>query len=203
MKIYDISVGLSASLPCWPNELGFNRDEKTENSVCVSEIHMSAHSGTHIDAPSHFISEGKRISDFPIERFLGKARVCSISDPRSITWKELKSLGLHNVEKLLFHTANSKLWKMGEFCPGYTGLELEAAMHLIGLGIRLLGTDYLSIEAYDSRASSVHKTLLSHDILILEGLNLADVPDGEYSLICCPLKIEGAEAAPVRALLIE
>jgi arylformamidase len=202
MKLYDISVDLSDTMPVWPEELAFSRKENHFHSVCVSEVAMSLHAGTHLDAPYHFLPNGRKISDFSLERFVGKARVCNISDEQVINVRELEDKNLYGVEKLLFKTKNSELWTQDSFVPDFIGLELDAAKYLVSLGVQLVGTDYLSIEAYGSKDNPVHKTLLENEVLILEGLNLSEVPEGDYSLVCCPLKILGAEASPARAFLM-
>ena len=203
MKFYDISVALQEPMPSWPGEQGFAKKEKRAHTpVRVTEISMSVHAGTHIDAPYHFLPDGKKISDYPIERFAGKARVCQIQDEKCITEKELRRKNLKHVEKLLFKTRNSILWNKKSFDKTFVGLEFDAVKYLISLGISLVGIDYLSIEGYGSMYNLIHTNLLMHEILILEGLDLLDVPEGDYYLVCFPLKVAHAEAAPVRAVLM-
>lgn len=201
-KLYDISIELCESMFVWPDDLPFSKKEKHNNSICVSDIYMGLHAGTHIDAPYHFLPHGRKISDFPIERFIGKTRVLYIEDKRSIKLTELKQKNLQDVDKVLFKTDNSRRWNRSNFDPGFIGLEPEAAKYIVNSGVTLVGTDYLSIEAYKSKENYVHNTLMKHDVLILEGLNLSEVPEGDYFLVCAPLKIVGAEASPVRAFLM-
>jgi len=203
MKVLDVSVELNENLPSWPEGLSFSRKENHLNSICVSELSLSAHTGTHIDAPYHFLPDGKKLDECPPHRFVGKTLVCQITDEKNITFEELKTKNLSGVDKILFKTNNSQLWKQDTFCYGFIGLESGAAEYLVNLGVKLIGADYLSIEAYKSEGNPVHKILLENDVLILEGLNLSEVPEGEYFLVFCPLKIKGIEAAPTRALLIK
>lgn len=203
MKIFDISVNLNGSLPSWPGEAGFKKAQRTGSGVVVTELAMGAHSGTHIDAPYHFIEGGKRIGDFPPERFMGRARVSAIRGKSVISLAELREKELKGVKKILFKTANSGLWGSKDFSASFIGLERDAAEYLLELGIELIGADYLSIEAYGSEGNPIHKLLLGNEVLLLEGLNLAEVEEGDYELICLPLKLDDCEASPVRAVLIE
>lgn len=202
MKIYDISVELKNKMISWPEELAFSqKTEKKNNDICVTEMMLSVHSGTHIDAPRHFIPNGKRISDYSLERFHGKTKICHIQDNSSITKDELLQKSFDGYDKILFKTANSARWAQNAFDRDFIGLSLPAAEHLVEIGVRLVGIDYLSIESIHSIGNRVHKLLLENDILILEGLDLSMITGEAYYLCCYPLKVKDAEASPVRALL--
>lgn len=200
-KMRDISVSIHEGLPTWPGESPVAISSVSGNSVLVTRAAMSLHAGTHMDAPLHFIPGGKRLDEYPLERFIGPAYVCEIKDTRSISLSEIKEKDLKGHDRILFKTRNSGLWSQNAFATDFMGLDLDAAQYLIGLGVKLLGNDYLSIEAYGSKDNPVHKALLGNDVLILEGLNLAGVAEGQYQLISFPLKFAGAEASPVRAVL--
>ncbi|HYW74909.1 MAG TPA: cyclase family protein, partial [Pyrinomonadaceae bacterium] len=162
-----------------------------------------AHTGTHVDASAHFIEGARRIDALPLEVLIGVARVIRVAD--SITEIDpdfIAHCDLEGVERLIFHTRNSGLWNEG-FRKDFTHLSPEAAQMLVDRGVKLVGTDYLSIEKFHSGHHRTHLTLLSNDIVIVEGLDLSAVPDGDYELICLPLRIaDGAgDGAPARAVL--
>jgi len=203
LKIYDISVPLRENMPVWPHELGFEKKQKHIGPICVTEIKMGLHAGTHLDAPYHFIPGGKKIAEIPLERFIGPARVVEISNPKQITVKELREKELHGCPNILFKTENYKLWSSSEFNHDFLGLDLEAAKYMTDIGVNLVGADYLSVEAFGSEGGPVHINLLQKEIIILEGLDLSEVAEGDYYLFCAPLKILDVEASPVRAFLIQ
>jgi len=173
------------------------------DSANVSFLHLGAHTGTHVDAPAHFITDAARIDSLPLEILMGPARVVRVPDEATEIDRDfLLSCDLERVERILFHTRNSSFWSEG-FSKDFTHLLPEAAEYLIEKGIKLVGTDYLSIEKFHSGHHRTHIALLSHSVVIVEGLNLSEVPAGDYELICLPLKLaEGAgDGAPARAVL--
>ena len=209
MKIIDISVPISHKLPLWPNSSGLclTRVAKIGKKSVVNETHieMNAHIGTHIDAPLHFISKGVSIDKSPLDLFIGPAFVANLDKVKEITAEDLENISLpKNVKRILFKTSNSILWekKVKKFKPDYVGLTVDAASWLVKRGIKLVGMDYLSIAKF-SEAVAVHKILLGNNVYIIESLNLTGVKPGIYKLICLPLKITNAEAAPTRAVLIK
>ena len=172
--------------------------------VNETHIEMSAHVGTHIDAPLHFISKGVSIDKSSLDTFIGLAFVAYLPKVKEITAKDLEALKLpKGVKRILFKTSNSLLWekKVKKFKPDYVGLTADAASWLVKRGIKLVGMDYLSIAKF-SEAIAVHKILLGNNVYIIESLNLTGVKSGTYKLICFPLKITDSEAAPVRAVLL-
>ena len=202
MRIFDISVTLKNSIPSWPGEKGFSMNSASKENITVSEISMGIHTGTHVDAPYHFLPDGKRIDELPLDKFIGPARVCLIQNPKEISEKELKKIDLTGCQRLLFKTDNSLTsWEDENFSENYIALSQSGAEYLAEKGVSLIGVDYLSVEPFHS-GGSVHTTLLNKEIALLEGLNLKDVPEGDYFLFSAPLKIRGAEGSPVRAILI-
>ncbi len=172
----------------------------------VSHLAFGAHSGTHVDAPVHFLMDGEGIETFPLEAFFGP---CFVADLRSvtslITAADLERAGVpDDVERLLALTRNSG-WSRGDttFSPGYVAFDLSAAEWCVNRGVRLLGNDYLSVEAYDTEDHQVHETLLEAGVAILEGLDLEEVTPGSYELSAFPIHIPGSDGSPVRAVLIE
>jgi len=208
MKIYDVSVPLSAATPTYPGDPGIEiRDWLTiaaGDSANVSLLHFGAHSGTHVDAPAHFIKAGNTVSSLPLASLIGKAEVIEVPSNVSVI---NEAFVLANCaagsERILFKTRNSAFWKESEFRSDYTYLDKTAAAHLVKLQIKLVGIDYLSIERFKSETFETHIVLLRNNIVVLEGLNLSEVPAGTYELICLPLKIAGGngDGAPARTVL--
>lgn len=173
------------------------------DSSNVSILNFGAHTGTHVDAPAHFIEGARRIDALSLEVLIGPARVIRVGDEVSEIGAEfVRSCDLQNVERVLFRTRNSGFWNEG-FRKDFTHLLPEAAQILVDQGVKLVGTDYLSIEKFQSGHHKTHLTLLSNSVVIVEGLNLSAVAAGDYELICLPLKIgDGAgDGAPARAVL--
>lgn len=209
MRIIDISVSVDRNLPLWPKSSGLRLTQVSRigkrSDANETHIEMNAHIGTHIDAPLHFISDGSSIDEAPLDVFAGTAVVVYLPRAQKITAQDLEQLSLpKGVKRILFKTSNSLLWENGvrKFNQNYVGLTAEAASWIVKKGIKLVGIDYLSIANFDE-AVLVHKILLGKGIFILESLNLTGVKPGSYELICMPLKITGAEAAPVRAVLVK
>ncbi len=172
----------------------------------VSHLAFGAHSGTHLDAPVHFLSGGEGIETFPLESFIGP---CFVADLRGVTdlvaGDDLESAGVpDDAERILALTRNSG-WSHTDqtFRPDYVAFDLSAAQWCVDRSIRLLGSDYLSIETYDTEDHQVHKTLLAGGVTILEGLDLDGVAPGSYELSAFPIHIPGSDGSPVRAVLIE
>jgi arylformamidase len=173
------------------------------NSSNVSVLQFGAHTGTHVDAPAHFIEGARRIDALSLESLIGPARVIQVPDEvLEIDPGFLATCNLEGVERVLFHTRNSKFWSEG-FRKDFTHLSPEAAEILVDLGVKLVGTDYLSIEKFHSGHHRTHLALLSKNVIIVEGLNLTGIEAGDYELICLPLKIaEGSgDGSPARAVL--
>lgn len=173
------------------------------DSANVSFLHFGAHTGTHVDASAHFIEGARKIDALPLEVLIGPARVIRVPDNvNEIDLNFLATCDLSQAERVLFHTRNSNFWNEG-FRKDFTHLLPEAAQQLVESGMKLVGTDYLSIEKFHSGDHRTHLTLLSNNVIIVEGLNLSDVAEGDYELICLPLKIAGGagDGAPARAVL--
>ncbi|HBA88942.1 MAG TPA: cyclase [Geobacter sp.] len=205
MRIHDITMPLSADLPVYPEDPPiviepWNRIANGDHAN-LSRLTFGSHSGTHIDPPRHFSDFGMTVDEIPLELLIGKARVVEITGTKEIGRKELEHLPVRGAERLLLKTGNSRLWQEKGFRTDYAALTLEGAQYLREIGVKLVGIDYLSIEAFDGDGE-VHRTLLNGGIVVIEGLNLTDVDHGEYQLICLPLKIKDGDGAPVRALLV-
>lgn len=207
MPIYDITVPLRSGMPIYEGDPGLEiqpwSSMEKGDSANVSFLHFGAHTGTHVDAPAHFIEGAGKLDALPLGILIGPVRVVRVPEDRNeIDPSFLAGCDLDNVERVLFHTRNSAFWSEG-FRKDYTHLLPEAAQMLADRGIKLVGIDYLSIEKFHSGHHRTHLTLLSKGIVIVEGLNLTEVPDGDYELICLPLRIaDGAgDGAPARVVL--
>ena len=208
--IYDLSIPLSSAIPTYPGdpeiEIQAWRSLSNGDGANVSVLRFGAHTGTHVDAPAHFIEGAPRVGSLPLEVLIGDAEVIEVpSDFNSIDLSFVREHCTNESTRVLFKTRNSAFWKTSNahFEKDYTSLELEAAKHLVEQGVRLVGIDYLSIEKFAQEGHPTHLALLSKAVIIVEGLNLSDVPAGKYELICLPLRITGGlgDGAPARAVL--
>ena len=168
----------------------------------ISQFTCGTHSGTHVDAPYHFTEQGKKIDQVSLSDLIGEALVVQVDADR-ITADVLRDIDLTRYRRILFKTRNSELLREEAFHEEFVSLELAAAEMLVERGVRVVGLDYLSIEAYESADHPVHKLLLEHDVVILEGLDLSAVGPGTYLLVALPLKLQGADGAPARVVLVE
>lgn len=210
MTIYDVSVPLSASTPTYPGDPAIEVNQWLElqrgDPANVSLLHFGAHSGTHVDAPAHFIAGAATVEQMPLEALLGDAVVVAVpGDALKIDAEFVAANCEAGSTRVLFKTRNSNFWDHPEqgFRTDYTYLEVAAAERLIALGIKLVGIDYLSVEQFGSAKFETHLALLSKGVVILEGLDLRAVPAGKYELVCLPLRIaEGSgDGAPARTIL--
>jgi arylformamidase len=207
-RVYDITLPISEKMPVYPGDLPFSREMISEinagQSYNLSNFNLGAHVGTHLDAPAHFLNHGKSIDQYPAERFLLPAHVVTIQDSDHIEPCDFSEIDIIEGEAVLFKTENSNrgLLRKNYFSEEFVYMSKEAAELCIKKGTSLVGIDYLSIEKYGEISAPVHLSLLSNDVLILEGIDLIDVPDGKFTLICLPLKIKESEGAPTRAVLV-
>ena len=205
MKLIDVSVPLDASLPTYPGNTPFSleaikRIARGESSN-ISTVHMSAHTGTHVDAPRHFFDGAAGVDLLPLEMLIGRARVIEIRSRKGIGPDELSAIDLSEDVRVLIKTYNSRLWGSPAFNPDYVGVTEAGANHLIGHGIKVLGVDYLSVEQFKKPGAPAHHVLLGGGTIVIEGLNLRDVDPGVYEMFCLPLRIVGADGAPARVVL--
>ena len=163
----------------------------------VTEVSMSAHTGTHVDAPLHFTANAGDSTTIDLSRLIGRARVVGITDPHSISLAEVEQLEIRPGDRLLFRTRMSDHeWSTLPFQPDFVALDADAARHLRDLGVVCVGVDYLSVGKADT-----HHTLLDAGICVIEGLALQRIAPGEYEMLCLPLKIVDSDGAPARVLL--
>jgi len=209
MRIYDISHTLTEEIPRWPGDPPFEfrliSKISDGDKANVTHLTMVAHTGTHIDAPRHFIDGAPSVEEIPLESMIGPAVVLDLPDVELITVEVLEKAKLDaDAERILFKTRNSKrrLMEKKAFETNYVSLSTEGAAYLVDRGVKLIGIDYLSISPFDNPIPG-HQILLKANVVIVEGLNLTHVGPGNYTLYCLPIKIAGADGAPARVILIE
>jgi len=210
LHIIDISLPISPAAVVWPGQPSVavqpvhHLDQGARSTV--SQITMSVHTGTHVDAPCHFLAGGAGVDRLDLNVLIGPAVVVHAPQADALTPAVLEALAIPaGTERLLIRTRNSERWASGEAAAGfiedYVGVDLAGARWLIERGVRLLGADYFSAAAL-SEIVETHRTLLAAHMVLLEGLNLSQAAPGSYQLVCLPLDITGCDGAPTRAVLI-
>ena len=202
----DISVALRTGMVHWPGDIPVAIEQTSSiergDAANLSTMHMSAHTGTHMDAPRHFVQDGASIDAMPLEATNGPARVIAVAG-EAITAECLEGNGIQPGERILFKTRNSALcWKYGRcFLKNYVAIDPSGARYLAQQRVRALGIDYLSIGPYGPEGAETHRILLGAGVWAIEGLDLSGVEAGSYELVCLPLKILNGDGAPARAML--
>lgn len=200
----DISIPMRPGMTSWPGDPIYRFEPAAriaEGASCnLSEIHLCTHTGTHCDAPWHFIDSGKTLDQVDLSVFMGEALVVDLSAVDVIHAADLPEARLP--ERVLFKTRNSDRLVDAPFDPAFTALVEDAAERLVEDGVRLVGIDALSI-AIKGKSGPVHRTLLGAGVIVVEGLRLAGVAPGPHEFIALPLPLAGADGAPCRALLRE
>ena len=190
----------------WPSDppicVSHVKEMEKGDPCTVSLLEMGAHTGTHMDAPAHFVRGGRGISTMPLDATIGPARVIAIRDRVSVRPEELVRHRIRRGERILFRTRNSeRCWDTDTFVEDFVYISAAAAHYLADRRVRLVGIDYLSVDAFHKDGADTHQVLLKASTWLLEGLNLKKARAGRYRLICLPLKIEGCDGAPARAVL--
>lgn len=210
MKIYDVTVPVSESVPIYEGDprVAITSVSRIANgdAANVSNLCLGAHTGTHVDAPNHFIEGTRRLEDLDVTKLIGPCRVIEVDN--SVMLIETEHLpDLDGIERIVFKTRNSRFWSdtSSGFRTDFTAVSTEAARLIADAGIKLIGIDYLSIEEFGSKDHATHKALLEKEVVILEGLDLREVPSGDYEIVCLPLKYVGGtgDGAPARTILID
>jgi arylformamidase len=205
VTLIDISLPIHSRMVLYEGDPGVDVTPRLEiakgDTANVSLLSMGSHTGTHVDAPAHFIEGGDTVEGLPVDSLIGPALVAEVRSERLIGRRDLESLPLDGQSRLLLKTRNSALWARGAFTREFVALEIEGARYLTERGLRLIGIDYLSIEAFHSPGHPVHRHLLGAGVVILEGLDLSRVAPGVYELVCLPLPVRGIDGAPCRAVL--
>ncbi|SRR5579872_3321710 len=205
MKVYDISWPISESTTEYKNKESifftklkdFDIDHVRESKFC-----MSTHTGTHVDAPTHFMRQGKTIDNISLDQLIGGARVLDFTKVREkITADDLARYTINEHEIILLRTANSAKSTIDDFEADFIYLDPSGAKYLADKKVKAVGIDYLGIERGDPEHTT-HVTLFNANVVIIEGLRLGHVQSGDYFLVCLPLRLLGLEAAPARAILM-
>lgn len=203
--LIDVSVRIREGMPVWPGDAAFRftrvSDMDAGDHNNLSELSLGSHTGTHVDAPLHFIADAPSIDALPLDALVGPCRVLGIDSPDVITAEELWGHDIRRGERILLKTRNSARWADDAFHTDFVHLSTEAAAYLAQVGLRCLGVDYLSVGGFHANGTPVHQALLGGGVWIVEGLDLTAADPGEYELLCLPLRVAGAEGAPARALL--
>lgn len=187
-----------------PMKFDFLKDMRRGDRLTLSAFSLGAHSGTHIDAPMHFVADGAPVDRIPLAALIGAARVVQIADStQAIDAVELNRHHWRGAERLLFRTRSTERRWMSSavFHRDFAYVGPDAAQLLADAGVKLVGIDYISIEQFGAPAARTHQILLGRGLPIVEGLDLSDAPAGDYDLIVLPMKVRGHEGAPARAIL--
>lgn len=211
MKIHDISLALTPQTVTWESsEKGYNYHilhTLGENCPCnLSEQSYGSHTGTHLDAPLHFIENGKTVDQLDINTLVGAVELVDVPGNQPIDRTFLESAGLDlSLKRIIFRTENTRrdLMHSSQFHTDYVGVAPDASQWLVDNGYQLVGVDYLSVGPYHHGNIETHRILLEAGIIVLEGLVLNSVNPGKYLLAALPLKVTGVEGSPCRAVLIE
>ena len=207
-RIYDISVPVRSGGLVYPGNpeisIALQQAISRGAGANVSTVAFGSHTGTHVDAVRHFIDDGEAVDEIALDALIGPAIVVAFDDSvMSVGAQDLEGCDLGTSERVLLKTRNSGFITNDDFQRDYTFLAPDGAEFLVSRGVRVVGIDYLSIEQFHSGHHRTHKTLLQNGVVIVEGLNFSEVSPGEYDFICLPLRLEGLDGAPARAVLIE
>jgi len=209
-QLFDISVPIFPGMPIYPGDPAVVFEPALDIScgdpANVTQLHLGSQTGTHFDTPHHILNNGKTVESLSLDACYGPARVIEIPpEIQAITAEVLQRYDLTGVTRLLLKTKNSGFWQTHPetFRTDFAALTEDGAQYAVSLGLRLIAIDYLSIELYDSPDLKAHQVLLTHDMIILEGINLASVKPGDYLLMAFPIKYQGLDGTPCRAVLVE
>jgi arylformamidase len=208
VPIYDISLTITPTLPVWPGDPPVRLTQPAHlerGDICtITRLDISAHTGTHLDAPAHFIRGGAGVETLDLNVLIGPALVVDARGRGHLTAEALEALAIPpGVQRLLLRTDNSAIWQRGDtaFHENFVAIAPSGATWLVERGVRLVGIDYLSVAPFDDGIPT-HEILLGAGIIAVEGLDLSAIEAGEYQFACLPIKIGGADGAPCRAVLI-
>jgi arylformamidase len=209
MRTYDVSLTISPDMPVWPGDpdVALRRVSKIEEGADanVSRIELGVHTGTHVDAPYHFLKDGSTVETLPLKILIGRAYVIHLEDSVDLIMREhLENADIPpRTQRVLIRTRNSKQWskEYKDFDTSFVGVDISAAEYLVGRGVKLVGVDYLSVAPYGN-AIPTHVALLKAGVVIVEGLNLSQIRSGRYNFFCLPMKIDKSDGAPARVVLM-
>ncbi len=209
MRIHDISIPISSTMPTYPGDPAVSIEPVLQiakgDAANVSRLSFGDHSGTHLDPPVHFIPGGKTVDQLDVNVLYGPVRVVDMTRvEKAITAQDLERAKLpKRAVRILFKTRNSELWDRPGFQKDFVAFAWDAAQWIVDHGIKLVGIDYLSAESFGASEPKTHRILLGAGVIIVEGLDLRNIASGNYTLACLPLKIKNGDGGPARAVLIE
>jgi len=208
MRTYDVTLAITSDMPVWPGDTPPILEQVDSidagNTANTSQIKMGVHTGTHVDAPHHFMNDGRMVEGLHLDTLIGRAYVLHLPDAELITAAVLEAAEIPpRTRRLLFKTRNSEYWArdVRQFQTDYVAISPDGAEYLVDRNVRLVGVDYLSVAPFKS-GTPTHRILLGAGVVVLEGLNLSKVSQGRYTLHCLPLKIAGSDGAPARVILV-
>ncbi len=205
MPFYDVTLPLREGMMLFPGDPPFSMSPAFRTArgdvFNLSALTMCTHTGTHVDPPAHYLDGGTTVDLISPEVLIGPGTVLDLRGKARIDRQALESCGPIDHTRVLFKTDNSPRLLEPEFREDYVHLTEDGAAFLIDLGVRMVGIDYLSIERFGNAGAPVHRALLGAGILVVEGLNLTEVPSGPCRVYCLPLKIQGGDGAPARVIL--
>jgi arylformamidase len=207
--IYDVSVPVENGMTVWPSDPPVKLTPSAipssdgTHTIRVTSIELGSHTGTHIDAPDHFVKGGRKLHEIPLQWLVGEVTVIHVPNVPSISRRHLENLDWTGVERVLFKTDNSERWAEKSFQRDFVYLEPNAAELLVERGLRLVGIDYLSIDPFGSEGHPAHFVLLPKNVVVLEGLDLRKIAPGRYQMAALPLNLQDADGAPARVILMD
>jgi len=205
-RVWDVSVADRPDMHFYPGDPTLEQTQiraiTRGDAANLTHLSMGAHTGTHVDAPAHFIDGAPTLEQIPLDRFVGPAQVLDLRGRAAIDAQALRHHEIRDGDIVLFLTDNSERWAQPGFQKDFTYLTRDAAEYLLERRVKTIGMDYLSIEQFGSQTFEVHKLLLGAGVLVIEGLDLRTIAAGSYFLSCLPLKLEGVDGAPARAVLM-
>ena len=210
MKIHDVTLSITPDMPVWPGNAAVVLEQVSSMDSGahdnVSRLACGVHTGTHVDAPHHFLNDHRTIEALDLDVLVGPACVVQVPDEEKVVTAQVlgKAAIPAGTQRLLLKTSNSHLWEspQKEFFPGFVGISADGAEWLVDHAVKLVGIDYLSVAPYHQSVPT-HTTLLKAGMIIVEGLDLSGIEPGVYGLCCLPLKLGGSDGAPARAILFE
>jgi arylformamidase len=203
----DVTIPIREGMVHWPGTpeigVGLLSDVEKGDPYSIRSLALDSHTGTHMDAPAHFVPGGATIDMMPPGITCGRARVFDIGDPISIKPEELSLFEIARGERVIFKTINSwRCWQKDDFFEDYVHLSYEAAVYLVKHEVAMVGIDYLSIASFETEVMiATHRKLLKAGIYIIEGLDLRGVGAGDYEILALPLRLAGGDGSPCRAFL--
>ena len=205
MRWYDVTRPMYAGMPVYDGDpevvIAPHFRIAAGDSVNVALLSFGSHTGTHVDAPRHFRDGATSLDALALDALVGPARVCEVAPTPHVDAAHLRQQELSGVPRVLLKTSNSGRWCAGRFFPDFAALTPAAARLLVEVGVRLVGVDGPSVDPFGAADAPAHHILLDAGVIILEGLDLAAVPPGDFQLLCLPLKIRDGDGVPARVLL--